>query len=95
LGACTDRNDRGHQPLIERGHPVATGIPDSPGPLLLEAICHDLESSDFCFDAGANEDVSDQRLNEMTDRELLGAILESSIDMLVSKKFVTFDETKS
>jgi hypothetical protein len=53
--------------------------------VLFEAICHDLESSGFSSSFSASDDVRDQRLMcEMTDRELIGGILESSIDMLVS-----------
>ena len=49
--------------------------------MLFEAICRDLESSGF---SSNSSDVRDQQLNKMTDRELIGAILKSPIDMLVS-----------
>jgi hypothetical protein len=52
--------------------------------VLCEAICRDFESSGFSFDSSASDDVRDQQLNEMTNRELIGAILKSPIDMLVS-----------
>ena len=45
--------------------------------VLFEAICRDLESSGFSFDSSASDDVRDQQLNEMTDRELIGVILTS------------------
>jgi hypothetical protein len=40
--------------------------------------------SGFSFKSSASDDVRDQQLNKMTTRELIGAILESPIDMLVS-----------
>ena len=47
--------------------------------VLFEAICRDLESSGFSFDSSANDDVRDQqRMCEMTNRELIAAILTSS-----------------
>ena len=53
--------------------------------VLFEAICHDLESSGFSSSSSASDDVRDQQLMcEMTDRELIGVILKSPIDILVS-----------
>ncbi|MGB7940056.1 MAG: hypothetical protein WCF72_15745, partial [Pseudolabrys sp.] len=53
--------------------------------VLLEVICHDLESSGFSSSSSASDDVRDeQRMCEMTDRELIGVILKSPIDILVS-----------
>ena len=47
--------------------------------VLFEAICRDLESSGFSFDSSSNDDVRDQqRMCEMTNRELIAAILTSS-----------------
>ena len=60
--------------------------------VLFEAICRDLESSGFSFDSSASDDVRDQQLNEMTNRELIGAILKSPIDMLVSGSAVALSE---
>jgi len=37
--------------------------------VLFKAICRDLESSGFSFDSSASDDVRDQQLNEMTNRE--------------------------
>ena len=59
-------------------------ISDDEEAVLVEAICRDLESSGFSFDSSASDDVRDQQLNKMTDRELIGVILKSPIDMLVS-----------
>ena len=60
--------------------------------VLFEAICRDFESSGFSFDSSASDDVRDQQLNKMTDRELIGAILKSPIDMLVSGSAVALSE---
>jgi hypothetical protein len=60
--------------------------------VLCEAICRDLESSGFSFDSSASDDVRDQQLNKMTNRELIGAILKSPIDMLVSGSVVALSE---
>ena len=60
--------------------------------VLFEAICRDLESSGFSFDSSASDDIRDQQLNEMTNRELIGAILKSPIDMLVSGSAVALSE---
>jgi len=44
--------------------------------VLFEAICHDLESSGFSSSSSASDDVrGQQRMCEMTDRELIGVIL--------------------
>ena len=45
--------------------------------VLFEAICDDFESSGFSSNSSASDDVRDQQLNEMTDRELIGVILTS------------------
>src|SRR6516164_844313 len=45
--------------------------------VLFEAICRDLESSGFSSNSSASDDVRDQQLNQMTDRELIGVILKS------------------
>jgi hypothetical protein len=60
--------------------------------VLFEAICRDLESSGFSSNSSASDDVRGQRLNQMTDRELIGAILQSPIDMLVSGSAVALSE---
>jgi hypothetical protein len=60
--------------------------------VLVEAICRDLESSGFSFDSSASDDVRDQQLNKMTDRELIGVILKSPIDILVSGSAVALSE---
>jgi hypothetical protein len=60
--------------------------------VLFEAICRDFESSGFSFDSSASDDVRDQQLNQMTDRELIGVILKSPIDMLVSGSAVASSE---
>ena len=53
--------------------------------VLFEAICDDLELSGFSSSSSASDDVRDQQLMcEMTDRELIGVILKSPIDILVS-----------
>ena len=67
-------------------------ISDDEEAVLCEAICRDFESSGFSFDSSASDDVRDQQLNEMTDRELIGAILKSPIDMLVSGSAVALSE---
>jgi hypothetical protein len=59
-------------------------ISDDEEAVLSKAICDDLESSGFSLSSSASDDVRGQQFNEMTDRELLGAILKSPIDMLVS-----------
>jgi hypothetical protein len=60
-------------------------ISDDEEAVLSKAICDDLESSGFSFNSSASDDVrGQQRMCEMTDRELLGVILRSPIDMLVS-----------
>ena len=47
--------------------------------VLFKAICHDLESSGFSSNSSASDDVrGQQRMCEMTDRELIGAILTSA-----------------
>jgi hypothetical protein len=47
--------------------------------VLFEAICHDLESSGFSSNSSASDDVrGQQRMCEMTNRELIGAILTSA-----------------
>ena len=53
--------------------------------VLFEVICHDLESSGFSSSSSASDDVrGQQRMCEMTDRELIGVILTSKdIDDLV------------
>jgi|SRR6516162_9574499 hypothetical protein len=61
--------------------------------VLVEAICRDLKSSGFSSNSSASDDVRDQqRMCEMTNRELIGAILESPIDMLVSGSAVALSE---
>ena len=47
--------------------------------VLFEAICRDLESSGFSSNSNASDDVrGQQRMCEMTNRELIAAILTSS-----------------
>ena len=47
--------------------------------VLCKAICRDLESSGFSSNSNASDDVrGQQRMCEMTDRELIAAILTSS-----------------
>ena len=60
-------------------------ISDDEEAVLFEAICHDLESSGFSSSSSASDDVRDQqRMCEMSDRELIGVILTSKdIDDLV------------
>jgi hypothetical protein len=61
------------------------GISDDEVAVLFEAICRDLESSGFSSNSSASDDVrGEQRMCEMTNRELIGVILKSPIDMLVS-----------
>jgi hypothetical protein len=60
--------------------------------VLEKAICRDLESSGFSSNSSASDDVRDQQLNKMTDRELIGVILKSPIDMLVSGSAVALSE---
>ena len=67
-------------------------ISDDEEAVLCEAICRDFESSGFSFDSSASDDVRDQQLNKMTDRELIGVILKSPIDMLVSGSAVALSE---
>ncbi|MGB9387529.1 MAG: hypothetical protein WCB50_22295 [Pseudolabrys sp.] len=46
--------------------------------VLFEAICRDLESSGFSSSSRASDDVRDQqRVCEMTNRELIGIMLTS------------------
>jgi hypothetical protein len=60
-------------------------ISDDEVAVLSKAICDDIESSGFSSSSSTSDDVRDQQLMcEMTDRELLGVILGSPIDMLVS-----------
>ena len=59
-------------------------ISDDEEAVLVEAICRDLESSGFSSNSSASDDVRGQQLNNMTTRELIGVILKSPIDMLVS-----------
>ena len=67
-------------------------ISDDEEAVLFEAICDDLESSGFSSNSSASDDVRDQQLNQMTDRELIGVILKSPIDMLVSGSAVALSE---
>jgi hypothetical protein len=67
-------------------------ISDDEEAVLVEAICRDLKSSGFSSNSSASNDVRDQQLNEMTNRELIGAILKSPIDMLVSGSAVALSE---
>ena len=61
--------------------------------VLFEAICRDLESSGFSSNSNASDDVrGQQRMCEMTNRELIGVILKSPIDMLVSGSAVALSE---
>jgi len=46
--------------------------------VLCKAICRDFESSGFSSNSSASDDVRDQQLNKMTNRELIGVILTSS-----------------
>ena len=60
-------------------------ISDDEEAVLFEAICHDLESSGFSISSSASDDLrGEQCMCEMTNRELIGVILKSPIDMLVS-----------
>jgi hypothetical protein len=53
-------------------------ISDDEEAVLFEAICADLESSGFSSSSSASDDVRDQQfMCEMTNRELIGAILTS------------------
>jgi hypothetical protein len=68
-------------------------ISDDEVAVLFKAICHDLESSGFSSNYSASDDVRDQQfLCEMTNRELIGVILKSPIDMLVSGSAVALSE---
>ena len=67
-------------------------ISDDEEAVLFKAICHDLGSSGFSSNSSASDDVRDQQLNKMTNRELIGAILKSPIDMLVSGSAVALSE---
>jgi len=67
-------------------------ISDEEVAVLEKAICHDLGSSGFSSNSSASDDVRDQQLNKMTNRELIGAILKSPIDMLVSGSAVALSE---
>ena len=60
--------------------------------VLEKAICRDFKSSGFSSNSSASDDVRDQQLNEMTTRELIGVILKSPIDMLVSGSAVALSE---
>ena len=60
--------------------------------VLCEAICRDFESSGFSSNSSASDDVRDQQLNAMTDRELIGVILNSPIEMLVSGSAIALSE---
>ena len=53
-------------------------ISDEEVAVLEKAICHDLGSSGFSSNSSASDDVRDQQLNKMTNRELIGVILTSS-----------------
>ena len=53
-------------------------ISDDEEAVLLKAVCDDLQSSGFSSNSSASDDVRDQQLNKMTDRELIGAILTSA-----------------
>ena len=53
-------------------------ISDDEEAVLFEAICADLELSGFSSSSSASDDVRDQQfMCEMTNRELIGAILTS------------------
>ena len=67
-------------------------ISDDEEAILSKAICDDLESGGVSFNSSASDDVRDHRFNEMTNRELIGAILKSPIDMLVSGSAVALSE---
>jgi len=67
-------------------------ISDEEVAVLFKAICRDFESSGFSSNSSTSDDVRDQQLNEMTDRELIGVILKSPIDMLVSGSAVALSE---
>jgi hypothetical protein len=68
-------------------------ISDEEVAVLEKAICRDFESSGFSSNSSANDDVrGQQRMCQMTDRELIGAILQSPIDMLVSGSAVALSE---
>jgi len=67
-------------------------ISDEEVAVLEKAICHDLESSGFSSNSSASDDVRGQQLNKMTTRELIGVILKSPIDMLVSGSVVALSE---
>jgi len=60
-------------------------ISDDEEAVLFEAICDDIESSGFSLSLSASDDVrGQQRMCEMSDRELIGVILTSKdIDDLV------------
>ena len=54
-------------------------ISDDEEAVLFKAICHDLGSSGFSSNSSASDDVhGQQRMCEMTNRELIAAILTSS-----------------
>jgi hypothetical protein len=54
------------------------GVSDDEVAVLFEAICRDLESSGFSSNSSASDDVrGEQRMCEMTDRELIGIMLTS------------------
>jgi hypothetical protein len=60
-------------------------ISDDEEAVLFEAICDDIESNGFSFSLSASDDVrGQQRMCEMSNRELIGVILTSKdIDDLV------------
>ena len=68
-------------------------ISDEEVAVLEKAICRDFKSSGFSSNSSASDDVRGQlRMCEMTNRELIGAILKSPIDMLVSGSAVALSE---
>ena len=68
-------------------------ISDEEVAVLFKAICRDFESSGFSSNSSTSDDVrGQQRMCEMTNRELIGAILKSPIDMLVSGSAVALSE---
>ena len=76
--ACSDRCPRSRLTNQQR-------ISEDEVAVLFEAICDDLESSGFSSSSSASDDVrGQQRMCEMTNRELIGVILTSKdIDDLV------------
>jgi len=67
-------------------------ISDEEVAVLEKAICRDLKSSGFSSNSSASDDVRGEQLNKMTNRELIGVILKSPIDMLVSGSAVALSE---